>query len=70
MFDLDPAVLFLSIVFSSIGIGYYSYGKKHSGHFQICGVCLLLFTFAISSFWWLLIIGSAIAALPFILERL
>jgi hypothetical protein len=69
MFNLDPGVLFLSILFSSIAIAYYSYGKKRSGHFQLCGAGLLVITFVVSSFWWLLIAGIVLTILPFILEK-
>jgi hypothetical protein len=70
MFDMSPASLFLSIVMSSIAIGYYSWGKKHSGYFQICGGLLLIITFFVSDFWELMGIGIALIVLPFILERI
>jgi hypothetical protein len=69
MFDLDPATLFLSIVLSSVGIGYYSYGKKHGGYYQITGAILLAVTFFINSFWLLMGIGAICILFPIFIER-
>jgi len=66
---MEPSVIFFSILFSCIGIGYYKYGKKGNGYFQLAGIILLIFTFFISNLWWLIIFGTLITLLPFLLER-
>ena len=71
MFDLDPAVLFFSIVWSFVAFGYISYGRKNELlYFQLAGIALLILTFFVNNVWWLGGGGAALAALPFFMERL
>ncbi len=69
MFNLDPSILFFSIIFSAIGIGYYSYGKKHNVYFQLTGVALLVFTMFVGSLGWLIGVGTLLTLLPFMIDR-
>ena len=68
MFDLDPSVLFLSIVYSSVAIGYISYGKKDHLNFLLAGIILMIVTFAVSTFWTLFLSGAACMIAPFIIQ--
>lgn len=68
MFDLDPYYLFFTILFSFIGIAYFSYGKKESQYFRLAGVLLLVFPYFISSLLWTIIIGVILCAAPFLLD--
>ncbi len=68
MFDFSPVMICLSLFFSIIGIGYCSYGKK-SGvpHFRSMGWCLMLFPYLVDKTWLLCLIGTGLAALPYLL---
>ena len=68
MFDFDPYTLFFSILFSIVGIGYYSYGKKESLYFQITGAALLIYPYFVSHLSWLIGVGIVLMALPFVLN--
>lgn len=67
--NIDPMMLFMSIVFSSIGIGYYTYGKKKGLFFRVTGLMLIFYPYFINSLLWLTLIGVALLFLPFVLER-
>ena len=62
--------LMLSIVFSSIGIGYIAYGKKHNSvYYMLSGAGLLLYTYFVSGLWTVIIVGCLLCALPYFLEK-
>ncbi len=67
---LDPGSLFFSILFSVIGIGYFSYGKKHNLYFMLSGVALFIFPYFVTQMVWLIIVGLIFTLLPFILQWL
>jgi len=69
MLDLDPTVMFISLIVCAVGSVYYAYGKKKSMYFRITGIILFLFPFFISELWWLIGIALVLVVLPFILER-
>ena len=69
MFDLDGATLFWSLVFSIIGLGYFSYGRKQNLYYLLAGMGLLIFPFFVSQFWWMMLIGIGLVVLPFLLNR-
>jgi hypothetical protein len=70
MFNVDPEMLFFSLLFSIVGIGYFSYGKKHNFYFLLSGIVLMLFPYFVSQLWSLLIWGLGLIVLPFILNRI
>ena len=70
MFNFDPTTLFLSILFSIIGIGYVSYGRKHNSYFLLSGIALLVFPYFVNQYRSLLLLGIILIVLPFILQRL
>ncbi len=67
MLDLDPTTLFLSIVFSIVGIGYWSLGKKRNRYFRIPGLILMIFPYFVDNIWGLLGIGILLIIAPFVL---
>ena len=69
MFNLDSNVIFLSLLFSIIGIGYCSYGRKNSMSFLLSGLALLLFPYFVDQLSVLILLGLFFVILPFILQR-
>jgi len=63
---MSPALLFWGIFFSSIGLGYFIYGKKQSMIMPlICGLVLMVFPYFISNTLLLVAVGVVLAALPY-----
>ena len=69
MFDQDTMALLVSVIIGMVGIGYCSYGRKHSPYYLVAGIALLLLGFVVSNFWWLLILSVALMAIPYLLDR-
>ena len=55
---LDTAWLFWGLVFSSIGFGYFLYGKKQGRAAPlICGIALMIYPYFISNEWAIIVAG-------------
>ncbi len=67
MLDLDPTMIFFSIVFGIVGMGYWSYGKKQNQNFLIAGIVLMVYPYFVNTLWLLISIGLAVTAAPFLL---
>lgn len=66
----ETSYLLLSLVFSSIGLGYLIYGKKQKRKIiYYCGIALMVYPYAITNTNLLLLIGVVLLALPNILKR-
>ena len=58
------------VIFSIIGIGYLSYGKKSQQLLMaICGVALMGYSYFVEGTVYIILIGVGLSALPFILGR-
>lgn len=58
--------LFLSILFSTIGVAFGTYGKKQQAMVSFCaGLVLLLLQYAIDNPLWLVISSLICCAIPF-----
>ncbi len=67
----ETSYLLLGLLFSSIGLGYFIYGKKQKRKIiYYCGLTLMVYPYVITSTNLLLFIGAALLALPNILKRL
>lgn len=63
---LNEAWLMWGLLFGSIGLGYFMYGKKQSAVVPlICGLMLMIFPYFVSSTLWLVVIGIVLIALPY-----
>lgn len=61
--------LFWTVLFGSIGMGYFVYGKKQKkGMPLICGIGLMVFPYFVSNAIFVVIIGCLIAALPYFIR--
>jgi len=63
---LDTSSLLLGILFGSIGLGYFVYGKKQKLVVPlVCGLALMIFPYFIANAIVLVAVGVALAALPY-----
>ena len=60
------AVLLWGVVFGSVGLAYFVYGKKQ-GRFipLLCGIGLMAFPYFISNTALLVVVGVALSVLPY-----
>ena len=64
------ASLMWGVLFSSIGLGYFIYGKKQAVVMPlVCGVALMAFPYFISRVWLLVLVGLLLSALPWFVRR-
>lgn len=61
--------LFLGLVFSSIGLGYFIYGKKQALFMPlICGVLLMVYPYFVSGILLMVLVGLLLMVIPFVLR--
>jgi hypothetical protein len=66
---MDTATLLWGLLFSSIGMGYFIYGKKqHSAIPLLCGIGLMVFPYFISGNVLLVVIGSVLSTIPYFIR--
>ncbi|ENX34325.1 hypothetical protein F889_02089 [Acinetobacter colistiniresistens] len=66
---MNATQLFLGVIFSSIGLGYFMYGKKQKMTVPlVCGLVLMLFTYFIDSNTVVGIIGVIVSIIPYFLR--
>jgi hypothetical protein len=57
------------LLFSSIGLGFFIYGKKQRMVVPlVCGIALMVFPYFISNTWLLVGCGIALSAVPYFLR--
>ncbi|HEY7238318.1 MAG TPA: hypothetical protein VH600_04055 [Burkholderiales bacterium] len=63
---MSTSVLFLGLIFGSLGMGYCLYGRRqHSLAALLCGLLLMGVPYFISNLAALVAVGVVLAALPF-----
>ncbi len=66
MADLSTASLLWGLLFGSIGLGYFIYGKRQMAVVPlVCGLALMVFPYFVSSTVLLVAIGLALMAIPY-----
>lgn len=69
--EFDTTSLFLGVLFSSIGFGYFLYGKKQGNKgLYWSGIGLMVYPYFISGTWPMIGVGVALLALPKFLPEL
>ena len=69
--NLDPWYLFLGLIFSTIGFGYFRYGKRQSdGRAMLVGVVLMVYPYFITSPLAVVGVGVLLMASPLVAKRL
>lgn len=62
--------LYLSFLFSTIGIGYFMYGKRESeAGFILAGIALGVYPYFVSSVGMIVLLGVLVVAAPFVINR-
>jgi len=65
----NNAQLMWSMVFGSIGLGFFIYGRKQKALVPLlAGIALFLFPYFIANTYVLVLTGCAISAVPFVLK--
>ena len=63
---MDSSSLLWGLLFSSIGLGYFVYGKKQGrGSALIAGIALMIFPYFVTSWYFIVLIGIVLMAVPY-----
>ncbi len=63
---MDMSTLFWGLLFGSVGMGYFIYGKKQQAVMPlICGVALMAFPYFVSGVLLTIIVGVVLMAIPY-----
>jgi len=66
---MNMSTLMWGIIFGSIGLGFFVYGKKQKAIIPILsGIGLMVFPYFISNIYILIISGIVLVALPFLIK--
>jgi hypothetical protein len=67
---MNASTLMWGVIFGSIGLGFFVYGKKQKAIIPfISGIGLMVCPYFISNVYYLVITGIVFTALPFIVKR-
>jgi hypothetical protein len=67
---MGTAQLLWGLLFSSIGVGFFIYGRKQNRPVPlICGIALIVYPYFVRNAYLLVLIGAVITALPYFLRR-
>jgi hypothetical protein len=62
---MDTSLLLWGLLFSSIGIGYFIYGRKQNNKIVLyCGLGLMVYPYFVGSVLWIILIGVGLILLP------
>lgn len=57
--------LWWGLLFGSIGLGYFVYGKRQKAAVPLlCGIALMVFPYFVSNLWVMVLLGAALMAVP------
>jgi hypothetical protein len=63
---MNLAPLLWGVLFSSIGLGYFIYGKRQQAPIPlVCGIALMLFPYFVSGSWTMVLIGVVLMGIPY-----
>jgi hypothetical protein len=66
---MNASILVWGLLFSSIGLGFFLYGRKQGAVVPlVCGVALMIYPYFIPHVGALIAIGVALAAIPYFLR--
>ncbi len=65
----DPANLVWGLIFGSVGLGFFVYGKSQKMFLPILsGMALMVFPYFVTDIAVMILVGVALAALPFFIR--
>lgn len=63
---MSTSLLLWGVLFGAVGLGFFVYGRRQqSGVVLVCGVALMALPYVISNTFLLVIVGAAVAAVPY-----
>lgn len=63
---MDEGALWWGLLFGSIGLGFFIYGKRQKAPVPlVCGLSLMVFPYFVSNHWLMVLIGVALMAIPY-----
>lgn len=63
---MTTASLLWSLLFSSLGFGYFIYGKRQSAPVPLCcGIALMIYPYFVANITLMVIIGAVLSAVPY-----
>jgi len=66
---LSASLLLWGLLFSSIGFGFFIYGKKQKAVVPlVCGLALMIYPYFVSSTFPLISIGAVLMAIPYFVK--
>ena len=67
---MNQAELLWGVLFSSIGLGYFIYGRRQSRMIPlVCGVVLMVYPYFMPNVPALVIVGAVFVAVPYFVRR-
>ena len=66
---MNASQLLLGVLFSSIGVCYFIYGKTQKVIIPfICGLILMIFPYFIENTWIIFLVGSVLVGIPYFIR--
>ncbi|HPE71717.1 MAG TPA: hypothetical protein PK018_06035 [Candidatus Competibacter sp.] len=66
---MNTSLLLLGVLFGSIGLGYFLYGKKQRAVVPlVCGLALMVVPYFISSTALLVMVGAVLSGIPYFVK--
>ena len=63
---MNSATLLWGLLFSSIGMGFFIYGRKQKRAVPlVCGIVLMVYPYFVPNTIWLVVIGVVLCAVPY-----
>lgn len=69
--DLNISYLIMTLIFSSVGLGYFLYGKRQQQFlFLFAGLALMVYPYMVSGTATVTVVGLVLSAGPFVAQYL
>ena len=66
---MNLAPLLWGVLFSSIGLGYFIYGKRQGAPVPlVCGIGLMVFPYFVSNSWAMVLTGALLMGVPYFIR--
>lgn len=63
---MNASILWWGLLFGSIGMGFFIYGRKQRAIMPlVCGAALMAFPYFVTGTAWLIIVGTALMVMPY-----
>lgn len=63
---MNEGALWWGLLFGSIGLGFFIYGKRQKAPIPLaCGIGLMVFPYFVSNNWLMVLLGAALIAIPY-----